>query len=60
MPADRDVADAVLASAWPALSAQVREAHPSVFAPEVAVAAARPSVDRLVGFLARDPDWVSA
>jgi uncharacterized protein (TIGR03086 family) len=59
MPADRGVAEALWASAWPALSAQVRDEHPSVFAPEVPVAGDRSDIDRLVGFLGRDPDWVS-
>jgi uncharacterized protein (TIGR03086 family) len=59
MPLDRGVAVALWASAWPALSARVRDEHPSVFAPEVPVAADRSAVDRLVGFLGRDPDWAS-
>jgi uncharacterized protein (TIGR03086 family) len=60
LPPDPGVAEALLASAWPALSDQVRTAHPSVFKPEIAVAADRPAVDRLVGFLGRDPDWAGA
>ncbi len=59
MPPDRGVAEALWASAWPALSAQVRDEHPSVFAPEVPVTGDRSDIDRLVGFLGRDPDWVS-
>jgi uncharacterized protein (TIGR03086 family) len=58
LPADRGVAVALWGSAWPALSVQVRDEHPSVFAPEVPVAADRSDIDRLVGFLGRDPDWV--
>jgi uncharacterized protein (TIGR03086 family) len=57
MPHDPGVAEALLVSAWPALSAAVRDEHPSVFAPEVDVAAGRPAIDRLVAFLGRDPGW---
>jgi uncharacterized protein (TIGR03086 family) len=60
LPPGPGVAEALMASAWPALSDQVRTAHPSVFKPAIAVAADRPAVDRLVGFLGRDPDWTSA
>jgi uncharacterized protein (TIGR03086 family) len=59
LPADRGVADWLWASSWPALSAAVRDEHPSIFAPEIPVAEDRPTVDRLVGFLGRDPGWVS-
>ncbi|HEY6470697.1 MAG TPA: TIGR03086 family metal-binding protein [Candidatus Dormibacteraeota bacterium] len=57
MPHDPGVAEALWVSPWPALSAAVRAEHPSVFAPEVEVAAVRPAIDRLVAFLGRDPDW---
>jgi uncharacterized protein (TIGR03086 family) len=59
LPSDRRVAQALWASDWPGLSAAVRNEHPSVFAPEVPVAAERPVIDRLVAFLGRNPDWVS-
>jgi uncharacterized protein (TIGR03086 family) len=58
LPADHGVAEALWASTWPALSARVRDEHPSVFAPEVRVATGRSDIDRLVAFLGRDPDWV--
>jgi uncharacterized protein (TIGR03086 family) len=58
LPSDRGVAEALWASEWPALSAAVRNEHPSVFAPEVPVADERPVIDRLVAFLGRNPDWV--
>ncbi len=57
MPRDPGVADALWVSVWPALSAEVRDERPSVFAPEVEVAAGRPAIDRLMAFLGRDPDW---
>jgi uncharacterized protein (TIGR03086 family) len=59
LPSDPGVAEWLWASAWPALSDSVRNEHPSVFAPEIPVAPGRPTVDRLVGFLGRDPGWVS-
>jgi uncharacterized protein (TIGR03086 family) len=58
-PPDRGVAEALWSSDWPAPSAAVRIEHPSVFAPEVSVAAGRPVMDRLVAFLGRGPDWIS-
>jgi uncharacterized protein (TIGR03086 family) len=57
LPPDQEVARALLSSEWPSMSAAVRDEHPSVFAPEIPVAADRLAVDRLVGFLGRDPSW---
>jgi uncharacterized protein (TIGR03086 family) len=53
------LAEALLASEWPSLSAGVRDAHPSIFAPEIAVPDRAPAIDRLVGFLGREPHWSS-
>jgi len=60
MPADPGLADAVLSSEWPSMCAEVRREHPSVFAAEIPVARERPAIDRLVGFLGRDPGWSPA
>jgi uncharacterized protein (TIGR03086 family) len=59
MPPDQGVAEALLASQWPSMSAEVRNAHPSVFAPEIAVPREAPAIDQLVGFLGRAPSWPS-
>jgi uncharacterized protein (TIGR03086 family) len=59
LPADPGVAEWLWASSWPALSDQVRNEHPSIFAPAIPIAAGRPTLDRLLGFLGRDPDWAS-
>jgi hypothetical protein len=37
--------------------ADVRNAHPSIFASEIPVLSDAPAMDRLVGFLGRDPNW---
>ena len=58
LPEDPGVAAWLWGSSWPALSDDVRNEHPSVFAPEIPIAAGRPTLDRLLGFLGRDPDWV--
>ncbi len=58
-PTDQGVAAALLASVWPSMCADVRNEHPSVFGPEIHVPPGRPAIDRLVGFIGRDPDWVS-
>jgi uncharacterized protein (TIGR03086 family) len=59
-PADQGVAEALLASNWPALCEQVRQDAPLVFAPAVAVAATATPADRLVAFLGRDPAWMDS
>lgn len=58
LPEDPGVAAWLWGSSWPALSDDVRKEHPSVFAPKIPIAAGRPTLDRLLGFLGRDPDWV--
>jgi hypothetical protein len=58
LPEDPGVAAWLWGSSWPALSDEVRNEHPSIFAPEIPIAAERPTLDRLLGFLGRDPDWV--
>ncbi len=58
MPPDHGVVEAVLASDWPSMCADVRNAHPWIFAPEVPVPADASAMDRLVGFLGRDPNWI--
>jgi uncharacterized protein (TIGR03086 family) len=60
MPPDPGLADAVLSSDWPSMCAAVRRDHPSVFAPEIRVSPERPAIDRLVGFVGRDPGWLAA
>jgi uncharacterized protein (TIGR03086 family) len=57
LPADPGVAECLWASSWPALSDQVRNEHPSIFAPALPIAAGRPTLDQLLGFLGRDPEW---
>jgi uncharacterized protein (TIGR03086 family) len=57
LPPDRGVADALLSSQWPALCVEVRNADPSLFAAEIDVSRQGPAIDRLVGFLGRDPNW---
>ncbi len=57
MPPDRGVADALLSSEWSSMCADVRNADPSVFAPEIPAPREGPAIDRLVGFLGRDPSW---
>jgi uncharacterized protein (TIGR03086 family) len=59
LPDDPGVAEWLWASSWPALSDEVRNEHPSVFAPEITISEQRPALDRLLGFLGRDPDWVT-
>jgi uncharacterized protein (TIGR03086 family) len=55
-----DIADALLASDYVGRCAQVRN-DPSVpFGREVPIAANAPPVDRLVGFLGRDPQFAPA
>jgi hypothetical protein len=58
MPPDQGVAEAVLTSEWPSMCADVRNGHPSILASEIPVPADAPAVDRLVGFLGRDPNWI--
>ncbi|MGD0193495.1 MAG: hypothetical protein ABSC35_01380 [Candidatus Dormibacteria bacterium] len=58
LPEDPGVAAWLWGSSWPALSDEVRNEHPSIFAPEIPIAAERPTLDRLLGFLGRDPNWV--
>jgi uncharacterized protein (TIGR03086 family) len=55
--AQAGVADALLSSQWPSLCAEVRNADHTVFAPEVPVPLDAPALDRLAGFLGRDPNW---
>lgn len=57
VPADEDVAEALLSSDWPSMCADARNADPSVFAPEIRVPRQAPAVDRLAGLLGRDPNW---
>ncbi len=57
VPPDQGVADALLSSEWPSMCADVRNGDPSVFAPEIHVPREAPAIDRLVGFLGRDPSW---
>ena len=60
MAPDQGVAEAVLGTEWPSMCADVRNAHPSIFAPEIPVPNDAPAMDRLVGFLGRDPSWTGA
>lgn len=55
-PAGTGVAEALLASPWLSLCAQVRDADPAVFGPAIDVPADAPAADRLAAFLGRDPD----
>jgi uncharacterized protein (TIGR03086 family) len=57
---DQTVAEALLASPWPALCEQVRREVPAVFAPATAVSVSATPVDRLVAYLGRDPGWAGA
>lgn len=57
VPADEGVADALLSSDWLSMCADARNADPSVFAPEIHVPGEAPAVDRLAGWLGRDPNW---
>ena len=58
MPPGEGVADALLSSEWwLSLCAEVRENDPPPFAPEIDVPREAPAVDRLTGFLGRDPGW---
>lgn len=56
-PCDEGVAEALLASDWIGMCADVRDSDPSVFSPEVSVPRTATAVDRLAGFLGRDPAW---
>ena len=57
--ADEGVAEALLASPWMALCAEVRDSDTPPFASEVQVPREMPASDRLAGFLGRDPSWSS-
>jgi uncharacterized protein (TIGR03086 family) len=57
MPVDGGVADALLASDWLSMCAEVRNADPSVFAPRIHLPPEAPAIDRLAGLLGRDPGW---
>lgn len=39
------------------MCAEVRNGDPSVFTPEIHVPPGAPAIDRLAGFLGRDPGW---
>jgi uncharacterized protein (TIGR03086 family) len=56
-PAAEQVAAALLASGWVALSEQVRRSDQPPFAPERPAGPHAPAADRLVAFLGRDPAW---
>jgi uncharacterized protein (TIGR03086 family) len=60
MPPDAGVADALLSSWWASLCAEVRQNDPPPFAPEIDVPRDAPALDRLTGFLGRDPGWSAA
>jgi len=55
---DAAVAEGLLASTWPSMCAAVRNGDSSVFAAEIQVPARAQAIDRLVGFLGREPGWV--
>jgi uncharacterized protein (TIGR03086 family) len=57
MPPDPGVADALLSSWWASLCAEVRQNDPPPFGPEIEVPREAPALDRLTGFLGRDPGW---
>jgi uncharacterized protein (TIGR03086 family) len=56
-PFDDDLVEAALAGARLWVDDTVRT--PQMFGPEVSVAADAPVIDRLVGFLGRNPDWTA-
>jgi uncharacterized protein (TIGR03086 family) len=55
--ADHGVAEALLASGWPARCAQVRAGEAPPFEPEITAVATVSPLDRLLAFLGRDPHW---
>jgi len=59
MPPGSAVADALLASDWMQLCAEVRNGDPSVFAAEINLRGEAPAIDRLAAFLGREPGWSS-
>jgi uncharacterized protein (TIGR03086 family) len=56
-PAADELAADLLASDWPSLCADVRNADPPVFAPELRAPDDPTATERLVSFLGRDPNW---
>ena len=60
MPPEAGVADALLSSEWISLCTEVRQSDPPPFAPEIDVPRDATALDRLTGFLGRDPGWSEA